>query len=79
MMIEIAPCKFLDFDKDFIDCTLMTCPQPYSNVKYWRRDEVPYEGAARKVQFCKKRGRIDGIFQCYTNELGCYEKLVLNE
>ena len=33
-----------------------------------------YEGAAVNVQFCKKHGRINGIFDCYTSgEMPCYE------
>lgn len=72
--IEMKPCKHLDYDGEYIDCELKTCAPHYPDVKYWQRNNVPYEGAPVKVQFCKLRGRINGIFSCYNvGEMSCHE------
>ena len=71
-MINLTACKFLDFSKSYEGCQLTACKQ-LPSVKYWLRD-APYEGAATKVQFCKKYGRINSMLQCYgVNGIGCYE------
>ncbi len=71
-MSDLKPCIHLDYSSEFIGCELkeiegFSCP-----VKYWERMAVPYEGAPTKVQFCKKRGRINEIFACYNGEKPCY-------
>jgi len=72
--MELIPCKNLDYDSDYIDCEIETGAPHYPDVKYWKRNNVPYEGAAVKVQFCKLRGRINGIFDCYNvGEMSCHE------
>ena len=45
----------------------------YKEVKEVMRGEKTPEDFVMDVQYCKKRGRINGIFQCYTGELSCYE------
>lgn len=70
----MKPCQFLNYESEFVDCELRTCEPEYPDVKYWHRHNVPYQGAAVKVQFCKLRGRVPGIFQCWqTGEMPCYE------
>ncbi|RLG24393.1 hypothetical protein DRN77_02420 [Methanosarcinales archaeon] len=71
-MTKLIPCKHLDYDESAYDAKLMTSPD-FPDVKYWYRTNVPYDDAPRKVQFCKLRGRINGIFACYTGEMSCYE------
>ena len=79
----MKPCKHLDYDiKSYPTCTLVTIRKPSFDieVKYWERkisktELREFPNTAVKVQFCKKRGRIKGIFQCYNeNELSCHEK-----
>ena len=70
--MKLVPCKWLDYETEY-DAELRTCEPDFPQVKYWYRHNVPYEGAPRRVQFCKKFGRINGIFQCYTGEMSCYE------
>ena len=70
----MKPCKHLDYDiTKYPSCQLVELAGFSIPIKYWERKDVPYEGAAVKVQFCKKRGRIDGISACYTGDLHCYE------
>ena len=75
----MKPCKYLDYESDYRDCKLCTCAPHYPDVRYWRRGEIwTHENGEqvnpRDVQFCKKRGRITGIFQCYNEgEMSCYE------
>jgi hypothetical protein len=77
----VKPCIHLDHeDGKFTDCTLEDCAPHYPDVKFWRRGEVWLDrdesGRAtnpEKVQFCKLRGRINGIFGCYNGEMCCYE------
>ena len=71
--MKLVPCKHLDYDGEYADCELRTCEPDFPEVKYWYRHKVVYPEAPRKVQFCKKFGRINGIFQCYTGEMPCYE------
>jgi len=72
-MTKLIPCKHLDYDEDEYDAELRTCAPDFPDVKYWYRHNVPYDDAPRKVQFCKLRGRINGIFACYLGEMSCYE------
>lgn len=69
----MKPCKHLDHNEknypgaDLVELDGFSCP-----VKYWNRYNPV--GEKEKVQFCKLRGRVKGIFQCYNkNELHCYE------
>ena len=70
--MEYVPCRYLDYEPHY-DAELRTAAPDFPHVRYWHRTKVPFEGAPRNVQFCRKRGRIAGIFQCYTGELECYE------
>ena len=72
-MIKLIPCKHLDYDEGAYDAELRTYVPDFPNVKYWYRTNVPYDDAPRRVQYCKLRGRINGIFACYTGEMPCYE------
>ena len=72
--MKLVPCKHLDYEPHY-DAELRTAAPDFPQVRYWHRTNVPYEEAVRNVQFCKKYGRINGIFQCYTGELECYEPL----
>ncbi len=76
------PCKHLDYDpeKYDLDIELHTCAPHFPDVRFWRRgptwtDNGPeHPPNPSDVQFCKLRGRITGIFQCYNpGELSCYE------
>jgi hypothetical protein len=69
----MKPCIHLDYETAFIDCELHSCAPHFPDVQYWFRLSVPYEEAVQKVQFCKLRGRIPGIFGCYNGEMHCYE------
>lgn len=71
--MRLAPCKHLDYDESKYDAELRDCAPDFPHVKYWYRTNVPYEDAPRRVQFCKLRGRVNGIFQCYNGEMSCYE------
>lgn len=80
--MELKPCKHLDYEdgKYDPDIELKDCAPYYPMVRYWHRGERwtnngPGEKPnPAKVQFCKQRGRINGIFGCYTGETGhCYE------
>lgn len=73
-------CKHLDYDEHFTDCEIVSLEdQGFPDVRYWKRGPSWIggklnEGNPEKVQFCKLRGRIKGIFQCYNaGELSCYE------
>ena len=74
---RLIPCRHLDYDESKYDrCALKTCAPHYPDVKYWDRgDEADFGSyqAVLKVQFCKLRGRINGVFQCHTGEMGCYD------
>jgi len=72
--MKLIPCKHLDYDESEYDAELRNCEPDFPQVKYWYR-RSNYEGAPVNVQFCKKYGRINGIFQCYTGELSCYEPI----
>jgi hypothetical protein len=65
-------CKHLDYETEYVDCHIETIePEGY---KYWHRDVVVAEDCPRRVQFCKKRGRINNIFSCINKgEQSCFE------
>ena len=66
----MKPCRHLDYEEGkFIGCVL----HKIDDVRYWERLDPPYEGAPVKVQFCKLRGRINGISACYLGDMPCYE------
>jgi len=69
--MKLVPCKHLDYESHY-DAELRT-DSVFPQVKYWHRTDVHYEGAPVDVQYCKKCGRVNGIYQCYTGELDCYE------
>ena len=63
-------CKHLDYipTKDS-SCTLITTPEGW---RWWEVQNV--HGDRFKVQYCKLKGRINGIFQCINKgEKSCYE------
>lgn len=65
-------CKHLDYDGNYIDCKIVDLGDM---GKYWERQNPPYPEAATKVQFCKLRGRINGVFQCINEgEMSCFEE-----
>jgi len=81
----MKPCKHLDYDESsYPQCKLKTIDDFDIPVKYWDRFEGgfiseeelrKFPDTAIKVQFCKLRGRIKGIFQCYNpGEMSCYEE-----
>ena len=68
--IKHTPCKHLDYTEGkFLGCTLI---DDGHGLRYWRRDNPPYELATVKVQFCQLRGRINSVSSCY-GEQTCYE------
>ena len=78
----MKPCRHLDYEEGKYgpDITLETCAPHFPAVRFWLRgptwtDVPPGESPnVAKVQFCKLRGRIPGIFQCYQpGEMPCYE------
>lgn len=76
----MKPCKHLDYDGDYVDCEIKTCAPHFPEVRYWLRGAVwtdngpGQEPNPAKVQFCKLRGRINAIFDCYEpRTMGCYE------
>ena len=83
-MTTLIPCRHLDHEEGKFgpDVTLETCAPHYPDVKFWRRgsrwtDNGPGEKPnPSQVQFCKLRGRINGIFDCYQkSEMPCHEPL----
>ena len=61
--VRFTACKYLDFSDNYF-----AKKQLLSGGKvFWLR-EAPYEGAARMVQFCKKRGRINFATGCTSVE-----------
>ena len=71
--MKLKPCKYLDYESEYEGWELRVSEE-FPEVKYWYRKTLPYEEASRTAQFCKKKGRIRGIFQCYIpGELECYE------
>ena len=71
----MKPCKNLDYEREYVDCSIETCAPHYPDVRYWLRHKVPYYGAKERVQFCKLMGRVDGIFGCYNRgEMSCYDE-----
>ena len=66
-------CKYLDYETAYLDCEIITIkPEGW---KYWKRGKVWTEGGnPENVQFCKLRGRINGIFACINQgEMSCFE------
>jgi hypothetical protein len=74
----------LDYDPHFVGAKLIELDdQGFPDVKYWDRylggfitDEElkKFPDTKTRVQFCKKRGRIPGIFQCIKpGEMSCFE------
>lgn len=75
-----TPCKHLDYDKAYTDCTIRTCAPHFPEVRYWVRGPIWTEGLGNKgnprnVQFCNQRGRINNIFDCYEppGPMHCYD------
>ena len=67
------PCKHLDHNEsNYRHAKLVSIDDFSVPVKYWERKDP--DGNTQSVQFCKRRGRIAGIFQCYSEgEMNCYE------
>lgn len=82
----MKPCRHLDYEGEYTNCTLETCAPFYPEVRFWRRGDVWVNNGPgqprnpEKVQFCKKRGRINAIFDCYQPDImGCYEPNEVND
>ena len=80
--MALKPCRHLDYTEGKYgpDVTLETGAPHFPDVSYWLRGPtwtVNDDGVSppnpSKVQFCILRGRINGVFQCHTGELSCYE------
>lgn len=70
----MKPCKNLDYEQHYDDCTICDCKPHYPDVRYWHRGEKWTAGGnPENVQFCKLRGRINEIFACYNGEMPCYK------
>lgn len=71
-------CKYLDYEEGkYTDCEIVTSQEGW---KWWRRGKTWTEGKHNEgnpvnVQFCKKRGRINSIFECINkNEMSCFRE-----
>jgi len=79
------PCKHLDYNGEYINCEIVEITGFSCRVRHWRRgtiwtDGPLNEGNPKNVQFCKLRGRIKGIFQCYNpGEMSCYDVSLAQE
>jgi hypothetical protein len=77
--MTLTPCKHLDYEGDYTHCTLRNCSPHFPLVRYWERNAIWTDNGPgekpnpRDVQFCKLRGRINAIFDCYDGSLSCYE------
>jgi hypothetical protein len=77
----VTPCKHLNYDvASFPNCELKR--DTNTGVQWWDRSQlVGADELARfpetkvRVQFCRKRGRINSIVDCYEDPgpMGCYE------
>jgi hypothetical protein len=69
----LCPCIHLDFDEgNYPSCELRNLGPELPGIKFWYRDKnIAGEGAPLSVQFCKLRGRINSILECYEN--GCLD------
>ena len=74
-MIDKRGCKHLDYETEYVDCKIIEC----DGYKWWKRgvrwpEDKQNEDNPIDVQFCKKRSRINGIFQCINpGEMSCFE------
>lgn len=74
----MKPCQHLDYTEGkFTDCELRSLAPHYPNVRYWFRGATWTDNGdgttnTAKVQFCKLRGRINGILGCYDGAMPCY-------
>ena len=74
--MTLAGCKHLEYDeKKYPTCELRKI-KGCTAVRYWYRTILPYSEAPKYVQFCKLRGRINGVFDCYRpgGNMRCFEK-----
>ena len=71
----MKPCRHLDYEGPYTDCTIKSCAPHFPDVRYWERGETWIDSGKnpRDVQFCKLRGRINQIFGCYNGEMHCYD------
>ena len=70
----MKPRKHLDYEREYLGCEIKNCAPDFPEVRYWRRQTEWYDGAPVDVQFCKLRGRINSIFECYEDgPAGCHE------
>jgi len=69
----MKPCKHLDHNAEKYPTAKLIALDDFSvPVQYFERRN--FDGDIEKVQFCKHRGRIKGIFQCYNpGEMYCYD------
>lgn len=73
--VKLIPCKHLDHDQTrYPGCELIAINEFGNEIKYFKRDSVVNKGLPINVQFCKKRGRINNILDCYDGcSKSCYE------
>ena len=81
-MISFPGCKHLIFDRDRIDKRVKLLALPGNCGAYWERDKtlLPDESCAINVQFCDKRGRLNGKVVCLKGMAECslYEEYTHN-
>jgi len=72
-------CKHLDYDETKYDLDIKLIKSP-EGWKWWERGKTWTETPdgqpdnPSRVQMCKLKGRIKGIFQCINpGEMGCFE------
>jgi len=67
-MSHFKPCKYLEYDEEKYGntCELRNLGLECEFIRYWRR-----RLEADNCQFCKLRGRISAILDCY--EPGCVD------
>jgi hypothetical protein len=74
--MEYIGCKHLDYSDNYRDCKIIHT----DFGQYWLREKGYYSGGPIRVQFCKKKGRINGVGQCLFEGLKpCFEKQTKKE
>ncbi len=67
---ELVPCRNLEYEGEFHGCELKSM----HGVKYWFRKNADAQGLPSRVQFCKLRGRVNSVLDCYEKGfMHCYD------
>ena len=74
----MEPCIHLDYSDNYSSCELVDLsgefPECKPFVKHWKRTHMIGTDNPVNVQFCKLRGRVNSIFECYNpDEMSCHE------